>query len=45
MYNVRDELLILIDKELESWKSIKSTDLERLNTTIIKNNIQLISIN
>ena len=45
MYNVRDELLILIDKELESWKNIKSTDLERLNTTIIKNNIQLISIN
>jgi len=45
MYNVRDELLILIDKELESWKSIKSIDLERLNTTIIKNNIQLISIN
>ena len=45
MYDVRDELLILIDKELESWKSIKSTDLERLNTTIIKNNIQLISIN
>jgi len=45
MYDVRDELLILIDKELESWKSIKSIDLERLNTTIIKNNIQLISIN
>ena len=45
MYDVRDELLILIDKELESWESIKSIDLEQLNTTIIKNNIQLISIN
>ena len=45
MYGVRDELLILIDKELESWESIKSIDLEQLNTTIIKNNIQLISIN
>ena len=45
MYNVRDELIGLIDKELKMWNDIKENDLVKLNTTIIENNIQLITIN
>ena len=45
MYNVRDELIGLIDKELKMWEDIKENDLVKLNTTILENNIQLITIN
>ena len=45
MYNVRDELIGLIDKELKMWNDIKENDLVKLNSTIIENNIQLITIN
>ena len=45
MYNVRDELIGLIDKELKMWEDIKENDLVKLNSTILENNIQLITIN
>ena len=45
MYNVRDELIGLIDKELKMWENIKENDLVKLNSTILENNIQLITIN
>ena len=45
MYNVRDELIGLIDKELKMWEDIKENDLLKLNSTILENNIQLITIN
>ena len=45
MYNVRDELIGLIDVELKIWQDIKENDLVKLNSTILENNIQLISIN
>ena len=45
MYNVRDELIELIDKELKMWEDIKENDLVKLNSTILENNIQLITIN
>ena len=45
MYNVRDELIGLIDKELKIWEDIKENDLVKLNSTILENNIQLITIN
>ena len=45
MYNVRDELIGLIDKELKMWEDIKQNDLVKLNSTILENNIQLITIN
>jgi hypothetical protein len=45
MYNVRDELIGLIDVELKMWNNIKENDLVKLNSTILENNIQLITIN
>ena len=45
MYNVRDDLIGLIDKELKMWEDIKENDLVKLNSTILENNIQLITIN
>ena len=45
MYNVRDELIGLIDIELKTWQDIKENDLVKLNSTILENNIQLITIN
>tara|TARA_Y100000768_G_scaffold330461_1_gene269166 strand:+ start:280 stop:3387 length:3108 start_codon:yes stop_codon:yes gene_type:complete len=45
MYNVRDELIGLIDVELKMWNNIKENDLVELNSTILENNIQLITIN
>ena len=45
MYNVRDELIGLIDVELKMWNNIKENDLLKLNSTILENNIQLITIN
>ena len=45
MYNVRDELIGLIDKQLKMWEDIKENDLVKLNSTILENNIQLITIN
>ena len=45
MYGVRDELVKLIDVELQKWKEIKSSELDKINTMILENNIQLISIN
>ena len=45
MYNVRDELIGLIDKELKMWEDIKENDLVKINSTILENNIQLITIN
>jgi len=45
MYGVRDELVKLIDVELQKWNEIKSSELDKINTMILKNNIQLISIN
>mgnify|MGYP006236431691 FL=1 len=45
MYIVRDELIGLIDKELKMWEDIKENDLVKLNSTILENNIQLITIN
>ena len=45
MYNVRNELIGLIDKELKMWEDIKENDLVKLNSTILENNIQLITIN
>ena len=45
MYNVRDELIGLINKELKMWEDIKENDLVKLNSTILENNIQLITIN
>ena len=45
MYNVRDELIGLINKELKMWEDIKENDLVKINSTILENNIQLITIN
>ena len=45
MYGVRDELIEKINAQLLKWKNIKSSDLDKLNATILENNIQLISIN
>ena len=45
MYGVRDELVKLIDVELEKWNEIKDSELDKINSMILKNNIQLISIN
>ena len=45
MYGVRDELVKLIDIELQRWNEIKDSELEKINTMILENNIQLISIN
>ena len=45
MFYVRDELIGLIDKELKMWEDIKENDLVKLNSTILENNIQLITIN
>ena len=45
MYGVRDELVKLIDVELEKWNEIKNSELDKINSMILKNNIQLISIN
>ena len=45
MYGVRDELVELIDLELEKWNKIKESELDKINTMILENNIQLISIN
>ena len=45
MYGVRDDLVKLIDVELQKWKEIKSSELDKINTMILENNIQLISIN
>ncbi len=45
MYGVRDELLKEIEAELVKWYKIKDSDLYKINTLIIQNNIQLISIN
>ena len=45
MYGVRDELVKLIDVELQKWKEIKSSEIDKINTMILENNIQLISIN
>ena len=44
MYGVRDELVELIDLELEKWNKIKESELDKINTMILENNIQLISI-
>ena len=45
MYGVRDELVKLIDVELQKWNEIKDSELDKINSMILKNNIQLISIN
>ena len=45
MYGVRDELIEKINAQLLKWENIKSSDLDKLNATILENNIQLISIN
>ena len=45
MYGVRDELVKLIDVELNKWTEIKDSELDKINTMILENNIQLISIN
>tara|TARA_A100000164_G_scaffold321978_1_gene304935 strand:- start:4 stop:585 length:582 start_codon:yes stop_codon:yes gene_type:complete len=45
MYGVRDELIELIDIELKKWNEIKVSELDKINTMILENNIQLISIN
>ena len=45
MYGVRDELVNLINLELEKWNEIKDSELDKINTMILENNIQLISIN
>ena len=45
MYGVRDELVKLIDIELQRWNEIKDSELDKINTMILENNIQLISIN
>ena len=45
MYGVRDELIKKIDIELDLWNDIKRNKLEKINTSIKKSNIQLISIN
>ena len=45
MYGVRDELVELIDIELKKWNEIKDFELDKINAMILKNNIQLISIN
>ncbi|MDG2342726.1 MAG: glycosyl hydrolase [Cytophagales bacterium] len=45
MYGVRDELIEKINAQLLKWENIKSSELDKLNATILENNIQLISIN
>ena len=45
MYGVRDELTEKINAQLLKWENIKSSELDKLNATILENNIQLISIN
>ena len=45
MYGVRDELIEKINAQLLEWENIKSSELDKLNATVLENNIQLISIN